>query len=402
MNVKGKVMLSLAVMMAGTMLLDVYEGTRGAAIASAQAVSSAKASSVKETHPVAQKEKVKQLLNEMIAAGVPGVMMQSLKDGVKWDYAAGKASIHSGRPMKSNFHFRIASTTKTFTATVVLQLVGEGKLSLDDTVEKWLPGLVKGNGYDGSKITIKQLLNMTSGIANYTVNEKVRTDLYENRFKRYTSEELVNIALKEKPLFEPGTQWSYSNTNTVLAGLIIEKATGLTYGEQIKRRIIEPLKLKNTYVPGTSTSLPEPHARGYYEHKADGNLQDFTELSVTMGNAAGEMISTSTDLNRFFSELLAGKLLKPEQMEQMFGSPVDSEIGRYGLGIFETKLPDGSKIWGHGGTIHGYLTFVGGTMGGKHVINFNLNLLSNDMKKMNTVYELSDKIFAAEFAKPSK
>ncbi|UHA75545.1 serine hydrolase domain-containing protein [Paenibacillus sp. 481] len=413
MNVKKKMILGLAVMTAGTTLLYANGGaTLAHAQAETQAVNQletqAKSTSttpnvlLNKTNTDAQKKAVTQALDDILAKGVPGVLAQSLKDGVKWDYAAGKANVHSGRSMQPDFHFRIGSTSKTFTATVALQLVGEGKLSLDDTLEKWLPGVVQGNGYDASKITLKQLLNMTSGIASYTSSEQFTKGMIENRFKTYQPDDLVKMALQQKPLFAPGTQWSYSNTNTVLVSLMIEKATGQTHAEQIKQRIIEPLKLTHTYVPGKSQKLPEPHARGYYAYKPDKSLEDFTEQNVTVAHAAGEMISSNADINRFFSELLSGKLLKPEQMKQMFESPIDSPLGRYGLGIYERKLSNGHAVWGHDGSIPGYATFVGGTLGGKHVINFNINLLSGDIKQMTSILEAGNKVFEAEFAQSAK
>ncbi|UHA75546.1 serine hydrolase domain-containing protein [Paenibacillus sp. 481] len=402
MNAKKTVLLSLSMMMAGTMLLYATGGAVKVNAVQANIGHLTPAISLKSLGTEEQKKAVQQALDEMVALGIPGVLAQSLKDGVKWGYAAGKANIHSGRSIQPDFHFRIGSTTKTFTATVVLQLVGEGKLSLDDTVEKWLPGVVQGNGYDGSKITIRQLLNMTSGIASFNeANTQFAKDALENPLKSYKPEQLVKLGLQQKPLFAPGTSWFYSNTNYVLASLIIEKVTGSTYPEQVRNRIIEPLQLKNTYVPEASQhQLPEPYTRGYFAQKPGGDLRDFTEINATAAYASGGMVSTAGDINRFFTELLSGKLLKPEQMKQMFEDTVDSPNGRYGLGIFETKLANGVAVWGHNGAIPGYLTFVGGTLHGKHVISYSLNLLAID--KMKSIKEISQKVLEAEFTHSAK
>ncbi|UHA75540.1 serine hydrolase domain-containing protein [Paenibacillus sp. 481] len=398
MNVKKTIMMSLAVTMTGTMLLY---ANGGVSVANAQTNKAAHVASFNEADAAQKKKVITQALDEVVAKGIPGVIVQTLKNGAKWEYATGKASIYADRSMQPDFHFRIGSITKTFVATVVLQLAGEGKLSLDDTVEKWLPGVVQGNGHDGSQITVRQLLNMTSGIAD-CVNESLMKTLNENRFKTYTAEELVKIGLQQKPLFTPGTKFDYSSTNTVLAGLIVQKVTGQSYAEQIKQRIIEPLQLKNTSVPGSITKLPEPHARGYSIKAPAGALEDFTEMSPTWGNAAGEMISTTGDLNRFFSELLAGKLLKPEQMKEMLNAVPSPEInGSYGLGINVRTLANGVSIWGHAGGVPGFISYVGGTLDGKHVISFNYNLHHRgERNKAKVMKDAEKKMLEAEFGNP--
>ena len=176
-----------------------------------------------------------------------------MKNGeTSWAYASGEGNIERNHKVDADSAFRIGSTTKTFVATVVLQLAGEKKLSLDDTVEKWLPGLIKGNGYDGSKITIRQLLNHTSGIADYLTSD-LKEKLIENPSENYTAEQLISRALQ----LEPVKGWSYSNTNMVIIGLIIQKVTGESYAEQIQKRIINPLSLKETVLPGSSMDIPK-------------------------------------------------------------------------------------------------------------------------------------------------
>ncbi|UHA76014.1 beta-lactamase family protein [Paenibacillus sp. 481] len=337
-----------------------------------------------------------QALKEGVAKGIPGVLFVTNKDGVAQHYTSGSANLFSERSMKTDFHFRIGSITKTFVSVTLLQLVGEGKLSLDDSVEKWLPGLVQGNGYKGSDITVRQVLNHSSGIASYT-DEAFMKKLYENRFKSFTSEELVKVGIQQKPLFAPGAKSSYSNTNYIIAGMIIEKVTGQSSAEQIKQRIIEPLKLKNTSVPGSVTKLPEPHARGYYQHKAGGPLEDFTELNVTAASTSGGMISTADDLNRFITAVINGKLLKPEQMKELQHTlPLPEAGGSYGLGIIETQLPNGVKLWGHAGGIQGFRTYTFVTSDGKHAATMSINYHGNDLNAVMT--ELLMKVYEAEFS----
>ncbi|MET3202626.1 UNVERIFIED_ORG: D-alanyl-D-alanine carboxypeptidase [Bacillus proteolyticus] len=294
-------------------------------------------------------------------------------------YAAGVADLSTKKPMKTDFRFRIASVTKTFTATVVLQLAGENRLNLDDSIEKWLPGVIQGNGYDGNQITIRQILNHTSGIVEYARSKEV--DFFTNTKKSFTAEELVKIGLSMPPEFSPGKGWSYSNTGYVLLGILIEKVTGNSYTEEIENRIIEPLELSNTFLPGNSSVIPgTKHARGYLQPDGASELKDVTYYNPSIGSSAGDMISTADDLNKFFSSLLGGKLLKEQQLKQMLTTvPTGiAETDGYGLGIYETKLPNGVSIWGHSGGIPGFSTFAGGTLGGKHTLAVNLNNLKAD------------------------
>ncbi|MBD8499434.1 serine hydrolase domain-containing protein [Paenibacillus arenosi] len=368
-------LITLSALIAGTVFLPA-QGTLHAKNVNAAEQTSQHATNKQLSVEQDSRETVKKLIDQAAnQKDVPGVIVGVTKKGQKWSYASGESTIHDKTPVKTNFHFRIGSTTKTFVATVVLQLAGENKLNLDDSIEKWLPGVVQGNGYDASKITIRQLLNHTSGIANYTANESFMKDLQSSLHKNFTAEQLVRAGISTKPSFAPGSSWEYSNTNTVLAGLIIRKVTGETYGEQIKKRIIDPLKLKGTSVPGSSTHLPSPHARGYY--KLQGKLLDTTEMNTSWANAAGDMISTVDDLNTFFGALLGGQLVKPELLKQMMTTVEAPLLGKYGLGIYETKLPNGTSFWGHGGNLPGFSTMAGGIAGGEHVIALSTNLLSD-------------------------
>ncbi|MED1799898.1 serine hydrolase domain-containing protein [Brevibacillus porteri] len=303
---------------------------------------------------------------------IPGIVAAGLRDGEYWSYAAGVANLDHKNPMEPDFTFRIGSVTKAFVATLVLQLAQEKKLNLEDSVEKWLPGVVKGNGYDGNKITIRQLLNQTSGIASYT-----STDMrYATSFPQYTVNDLVRMGLAKPPVFQPGAGFDYSNTNTVLAGLVIQKVTGETYDVQMKKRILDPLQMTNTSFSGSNPKIPGQHATGYSMNRA-GKLFDFTEYNPSWANAAGEMISTGKDLTTFFSALLGGKLLNDEMLKQMT-TGVDSPFGKYGLGLYEVTLPNGKTYWGHGGGIHGFETLAGGTLGGKNILVTNINAVGQE------------------------
>ncbi|MGG3674755.1 serine hydrolase domain-containing protein [Bacillus nitratireducens] len=359
---------SLAILLAGTTLF-----TPGFTV---KAESTQNISSSSEAQDQKNRNGWKQVMQETIQIGAPGVLAKTYNNGKISSYNAGVADLSTKKSMKSDYRFRIASVTKTFTATTVLQLVGENRVQLDDPIEKWLPGLVQGNGYDGNQITIRQLLNHTSGIAEYL---KSKDADFTNTRKSYTAEELVKIGLSYPQDFSPGKGWSYSNTGYVILGMLIEKITGNSYAEEIEKRIIEPLDLSNTFLPGNSTVIPgNNHARGYLKIDGTSELKDVTYYNPSIGSSAGDMISNADDLNKFFSSLLGGKLLKERELKEMLTTvPTEGEgVGdAYGLGIYETKLPNGISVWGHGGAIPGFMTFAGGVIGGKHTFAVNVNSL---------------------------
>ena len=316
-----------------------------------------------------------------VDAGVPGVTATGKDGHGTWSATAGVGNLKTGKPRSVDDRYRVGSITKTFVATVLLQLAAEGRLSLDDSVEKWLPGLVRGNGHDGSRITLRRLLNHTSGIFNYTADEGfgrtyfLKDGFFEHRYDTRKPEELVALAMTHKPDFEPGTSWNYSNTNFVLAGMVIEKVTGRPYGEVVRRRIIDPLHLTATSVPGTRVTVPGPSSRAYSKLAltTTGPTYDVTKLNASIAHASGEMISNSADLNRFYTALLRGRLLPREQLAEMTTTvPVD-EVNSYGLGLMKTELTCGVTVWGHGGGIHGSISEAITTKDGRKSLAFNLN-----------------------------
>ncbi|MET7365702.1 serine hydrolase domain-containing protein [Streptomyces sp. NPDC005566] len=282
---------------------------------------------------------------------------------------AGTAGTNTRRPMPRNGRFRIGSATKTFTATVVLQLVGEGRMSLEDTVEQWLPGVVRGNGNDGSRITVRQLLQHTSGI--HDVGPEIpalnSADGYRTEwFRTYTPAELVGAAMRHAPNFDPGKGWSYSNTNYILAAMIIHQVSGRSWAREVKDRIIRPLGLKDTSTPGSFPFIIGPHAQAYAAFDTDaGPGPDVTALNSSMAVGAGSIISTTHDLNRFYAALLGGRLLAPAQLDEMTTTAPAPELGvNYGLGLAEIPLSCGGSYFGHRGELLGYVTWAGATRHG--------------------------------------
>ncbi|GAA2294700.1 serine hydrolase domain-containing protein [Streptomyces hawaiiensis] len=313
--------------------------------------------------------------------GLPGVAARVRDNKGTWFGESGHADTLTGRKRSAGEHFRGASVTKTFVATVLLQLEAEGRLHLDDTVERWLPGLLRGNGYDGSKVTLRRLLNHTSGIANYTddpafLHDSAGPGFPEHRYDTHTPEELVAIALRRPPQSGPESEPSYSNTNFVIAGMVIEKATGHSYAQEITRRILRPLKLRGTSFPGTSPHMPKPHPVGYsrlHQDAPDAEIHDATRQNMTWLGAAGDVISTSGDLNRFQRALVKGHVLPQRQMKEMFEEvPAGHGVG-YGLGVEFAQLSCGVKVVGKSGRTNGSLSAMVGTLDGEHQLTFNIN-----------------------------
>ncbi|MFJ2890810.1 serine hydrolase domain-containing protein [Streptomyces sp. NPDC087305] len=316
--------------------------------------------------------------------GVPGVTA-TVKDGRgTWSATAGVGNLRTGKPRSADDRYRVGSITKTFVSTVILQLEAEGRLSLDDTVATWLPGVVQGNGYDATRITLRELLNHTSGIFDYTADDDfgaayfTKDGFFQHRYDTKTPADLVAIAMSHKPDFAPGTSWNYSNTNYVLAGMVIQKATGHSYETEIRRRVINPLHLKATSLPGTRVTVPQPSSRAYSKlaQTPTGPTYDVTELNTTIASSAGSMISDSSDLDRFYSALLRGELLPPKQLKEMRTTvPAGDDSGstRYGLGLTDTTLSCGVHVWGHEGGVHGSRSLAATTADGHHSLALNFN-----------------------------
>jgi D-alanyl-D-alanine carboxypeptidase len=297
---------------------------------------------------------IQRVLDGLVGDGAPGALARFQVGQRLWAGSSGIAELGRPEPVAPQGWFRIGSVTKVFTCTVLLQLIGEGVLHLDDTVTDWLPDLVPA----GDQITLRHLVRHTSGLYNYTDDLlSDRAALLRNRFNHHSPQEIVAQATRRPPLFAPGTSSrSYSNTNYILLGMVIEKATSSSYRAEIERRIQRPVGLRHTLVPRHDPALPEPHAHGYLP--VDGQLVDITEFNASAAWAAGGIISTAEDLNLFYTALLAGQLLNPDEMQAMQNTvPTDSPEMEAGLGIARVRLPDGVTVWGNGGGFFGYHTW---------------------------------------------
>ncbi|MGW5351755.1 serine hydrolase domain-containing protein [Streptomyces sp. NPDC004031] len=305
------------------------------------------------------------------ALGISGVQARVIApDGRQSVATSGTADLDTGRPVPADGYFRMASTSKTLVATVVLQLEAEGRLSLDDTVDHWLPGVVEGNGNDGRRITVRQLLQQTSGLHDDLPGYTTPEEYYEQRYDVHSTAELVARAMTHAPDFPPGQGWAYSNTGYVLLDMIVQKVTGRPAHQEIEDRVLRPLGLTHTRWGGTSATLPRPHAQAYQLY-GPGSVLDVTE-QIPVEHESLAFATTTQDENRFFRALLGGRLLPARQLAEMQRTvPVSGDLGqfwpggRYGLGLVQRPLPCGGTYWSHEGGDGGYITLNGVTGDGR-------------------------------------
>jgi D-alanyl-D-alanine carboxypeptidase len=325
-------------------------------------------------------------MDAQVLDGAPGVLGEAEDGAGVWHGASGVAVRGGRRPRLAMDRFRIGSLTKPFVASVLLQLQAEHRLNLGSPVSRWLP---RGAGSDARRetrrVTVRQLLNHTSGLHDFTAEPAFQRRYFSPRFTRYryathSPAALTRTALAHPPDFAPGTDWSYSNTNYVLAGMVIQKVTGHSYAWEIEHRLIRPLRLRGTSLPGTSARIPGPHGHAYSTLSASGRspgdhgtrAYDVTALNPSLAGASGEMISTTGDLTRFMRALLTGQVLPARQLSEMKHT-VPAEGDRYGLGLTERRLSCGTRVWGHEGVIQGSRSVAVTTADGSHTAAFNIN-----------------------------
>ncbi|MFE0734759.1 MULTISPECIES: serine hydrolase domain-containing protein [Streptomyces] len=319
--------------------------------------------------PAADMEGVAAALNSALANGAPGAMARfSGPEGVE-SRTAGVRDRVSGSPMDVNARFRVGSVSKTFSTVVLLQLVQEGKLELDTSVNQYLPGLLPDD-----RITVRHLLTHRSGLADYTNAMFADTvpgfEAVRNRV--FSHQELVDLSLSEPRTTEPGVAYKYSNANFVVVGMLIEKLTGRPLADAYERRIFKPLKLRKTSYVHPDTRIKGLHVRGYLHPDAAGEpLVDSTEQTVSWAQAAGAVISSPADLNTFTSALMRGRLLSPAMMEAMTTvTPTDATNTRfYGLGLRRYDLSCGVQVYGHTGTVQGFYTYAFSTRDGRRSLS---------------------------------
>ena len=313
-------------------------------------------------------------LDAVHAAGMPGAFAE-VRDGRRtWTPTTGVIDIRTQRPVRDGLRHRIGSLTKTFVATTMLQLAGEGRVRLDAPVGRYLPDLVTGE--TGRRVTVRMLLNHTSGIGDYdTVILGTAEAIVETGRTTYRPVQLARIGLNEPPTNAPGERHSYSNTNYVLAAMIIEKVTGRSHQSEVARRILRPLKLRETYFEGADPVIRGPHMHAYVPY--EGELIDFTRYNMSWAWGVGDMVSTAADVNRFYRALLTGRLLTGRQLAEMTATvPVDPAApdgDGYGLGLQMVRLPCGT-FWGHTGGTVGHQTIAFNSGDGKRQAAYAQNM----------------------------
>jgi D-alanyl-D-alanine carboxypeptidase len=301
------------------------------------------------------------------AVGGPGAAVHAGTADTDWTLSAGTGTFGADRPIRQDEHFAIGSQTKTFTATVVLQLVEEGEISLDAPIETYLPGLVTGNGYDGTRITVRHLLQHTSGIAAYSPGLPLSATVQppRNADGTYDPRQVVRTGLSFDPVSAPGASFTYSNTNYVILGLLIEAVTGAPAREAVRSRVIEPLGLTRTSFPAPGNrALPLPAVIGYHGARL-GGFYVWTPAKIidpSLYGAAGAMVSTLEDVTKLYEALLDGELLSPESLAAMMEVPASG----MGLGLASRELSCGVRAWGHSGGMPGYLSYTLVTEDGRH------------------------------------
>ncbi|MEU0128547.1 serine hydrolase domain-containing protein [Streptomyces sp. NPDC006289] len=291
----------------------------------------------------------------------------------------------AGSGIRAADRFRAGSVTKSFVATVVLQLAEEGALRLEDSVEDHLPGLVRGHGNDGTRITLRALLAHTSGLYDYTAalpaDDPAFTGAAGPSAQPLSPEAAIRTATARPPAARGS--YAYSNTDYVLLGMVVQRVTGRSYAAEIGRRILTPLRLTGTSLPGARTTLPLPHSRGYHRSAADGTLRDVTAMDPRFAGAAGELVSTLEDLDRFYAALLGGRLLPPARLAELLDTRATE--GWYGMGVYPRKLSCGTTVWGHNGHFTGSYVRSAATRDGRHVFTFRVNMDTLSAPGLETV-----------------
>lgn len=295
-------------------------------------------------------------MDAAVAAGIPGMV------AVADDFRGVSGVAKLGRPGKPNVsgRWRIASVSKTFVATLVLQLAAEKRVGLDEPVQRYLPGLLP---YP-EPITTRQLLQHTSGLPRDLPPEDSWATLPEmdtERFEHFSSSETVRLATKQPLLFQPGASWAYSNVGYNVLGVLVEKLTAKPLEWALAERIIGPLQLRDTSLPRDFPFLLDPAARGYEQlYDAPRGRTDTTTYNYSRYFAAGGMVSSGADLNRFFDALLGGELLPADLLGQMKTTVAVDEGFGYGLGLMRLDLKAicgaDTTIWGHAGDLIGFAT----------------------------------------------
>jgi D-alanyl-D-alanine carboxypeptidase len=303
----------------------------------------------------------------LVKSGVPGAIVYVRTPTGNRAGVAGYADRAAHISMRAADRYRIASVSKAFVSVLILQLETEGKLDIDDAVAKYLPGVVP----NGGAITLRELMNHTSGLFNYTDDDAFVNDPLTNFARTWAPQELLALAFAHPPKFAPGADWSYSNTNYIVLGLVVQAMTGKPLGQVLQERIFTPLGLTSTSFPLTIALAPD-FVHGYIKVPGTPLFDISAGLNPTFGWAAGAIVSNAGDVTAFYRALFTGKVLPAAQLKEMESPTTNS--GVYGLGIANT-FPACGRAYTHDGDFLGWRNVAYSTANGKRqaVVMVNVN-----------------------------
>ncbi|MEV7809527.1 serine hydrolase domain-containing protein [Streptomyces flaveolus] len=346
---------AMVAVLAGSLCAPLTAGAAPAAVPATAVASppgpSASEPDVRALSPAVTRQLDATVRRVMREANVPGVTVGIWTPGQEsYVRSFGVADKATGRRVKPDLYTRIGSETKTFTVTALLQLVDQGKVGLDDTIGAYVGGVP-----NGDRITLRQLAGMRSGLFNYSEDDDFFKALTSDPRRPFTPRQLLDYAFRHPVLFPPGEKFSYSNTNLILLGLVVEKESGRHLGDYIRQHILDPAGMKHTLFPRGS-EFPAPHAQGYTDQTANGKVAGTAGWNPSWGWAAGAMISTLDDLRVWAPTVATGelpdgsRLISPATQRQRLITPATPIPGvGYGLGIFDVHG------WiGHNGSLPGY------------------------------------------------
>ncbi|MFJ9178664.1 serine hydrolase domain-containing protein [Streptomyces sp. NPDC102360] len=301
--------------------------------------------------------------------------------GGSWHGTAGVRDLRGGAKALEHARFRAGSTTKVVTAATVLRLAAAGEVDLDAPVQRYLPGLFDGTAFR-QPISVRQLLNHTSGIQPADGWGDAFADQYAHRFDVVTPTQVAALALAKGPAFAPGTRQQYLNINYTLLGLLVEKVTGDSYAQAAARLVLRPAGVRHTYFPGTDGRIHGPHNRGY--QLVDGEFVDVTEWVQADRSAAGDMISTTADLERLLTALFRGRIVPEPQLEEMFTPPAGLDDATMSAGLQKIEI-GGRVYWGKSGSRYGYGTGIAADRELTRTLVYSVNSTDAKGENMNPV-----------------
>ncbi|GLY28128.1 serine hydrolase domain-containing protein [Kineosporia sp. NBRC 101731] len=312
----------------------------------------------------------------VVNAGSSGFLTR-VYDGSRISTAtAGLANRDTGQRMKNKSQYEVGSQTKTFVAVLVMQLVADHRVDLDTPVETYLPGVVP----NGANITVRMLLQHTSGLGDYLDDPGLNEEFFEDPTTIFDAQRLLEGAFTLDPLFAPGTDWSYSNTNYIVLGEMLRKLTGKPVRDLIEQKIARPANLSETFLADDardrSAAADYAHGYGVDLSTTPYDYYDVTEWSLSSAGTAGALVSTARDLSKFYSALIGGKLIPDVQLKQMMTAVDTTAPGQdptgYGLGLQYWKTPCG-ELWGHSGLVFGHRSTTAVSLDGRRSVAYDRN-----------------------------